>query len=152
MGDGAGDDAWFGLCCKEGAGRGMFLRHKDEGVGLVGRSLRWMADGEEWERPLSEIRAIRLGLSPVPPARTAGVCEITFLDGEMLSIMSSTPFGQYDRTRTADYRDFVAALHARIDDETRAEVIKTVRAAFDPYVHGPEVRFTAACWMVGARA
>jgi hypothetical protein len=26
-----------------------------------------------------------------------------------------------------------------------------VRTAFDPYVHGPEVRFTAACWMVAAR-
>jgi hypothetical protein len=26
-----------------------------------------------------------------------------------------------------------------------------VRAAFDSYVHGNEVRFTAACWMVAAR-
>ena len=38
------------------------------------------------------------------------------------------------------------------DDELRARVVATVRPAFDPYVHGPEVRFTAACWMVGARA
>jgi SAM-dependent methyltransferase len=38
------------------------------------------------------------------------------------------------------------------DDRTRARVIETVRAAFDPYVHGAEVCFTAACWMVGARA
>jgi ubiquinone/menaquinone biosynthesis C-methylase UbiE len=38
------------------------------------------------------------------------------------------------------------------DDSTRAQVIETVRAAFDPYVHGAEVRFTSACWMVGARA
>jgi SAM-dependent methyltransferase len=38
------------------------------------------------------------------------------------------------------------------DDRTRAQVTETVRAAFDPYVHGAEVRFTAACWMVGARA
>jgi len=38
------------------------------------------------------------------------------------------------------------------DDRTRSQVIETVRAAFDPYVHGAEVRFTAACWMVGARA
>jgi SAM-dependent methyltransferase len=37
------------------------------------------------------------------------------------------------------------------DDRTRAQVIDTVRAAFEPYVHGAEVRFTAACWMVGAR-
>jgi len=38
------------------------------------------------------------------------------------------------------------------DDRTRAQVIDTVRAAFDPYVREAEVRFTAACWMVGARA
>ncbi|MBZ4418924.1 class I SAM-dependent methyltransferase [Myxococcus sp. RHSTA-1-4] len=38
------------------------------------------------------------------------------------------------------------------DDRTRTQVIETVRAAFEPYVHGAEVRFTAACWMVGARA
>ena len=38
------------------------------------------------------------------------------------------------------------------DDRTRSRVIETVRAAFEPYVHGTAVRFTAACWMVGARA
>ncbi|MGT2456378.1 class I SAM-dependent methyltransferase [Cupriavidus basilensis] len=38
------------------------------------------------------------------------------------------------------------------DERTRAQVIDTVRAAFDPYVHGEEVRYTAACWMVSARA
>jgi SAM-dependent methyltransferase len=38
------------------------------------------------------------------------------------------------------------------DERTRAQVTPVVRAAFDPYVHGPEVRFTAACWMVRARA
>ncbi|OJH42013.1 class I SAM-dependent methyltransferase [Cystobacter ferrugineus] len=38
------------------------------------------------------------------------------------------------------------------DDQTRTQVIETVRAAFEPYVHGAEVRFTAACWMVRARA
>lgn len=42
-------------------------------------------------------------------------------------------------------------LH-QADDETRAQVVETVRAAFDTYVQGTEVRFTAACWMVHARA
>lgn len=36
------------------------------------------------------------------------------------------------------------------DDRTRKQVAETVRPAFDPYVHGAEVRFTAACWMVRA--
>jgi SAM-dependent methyltransferase len=37
------------------------------------------------------------------------------------------------------------------DPQTRARVAGAVRAAFDPYVHGAEVRFTASCWMLGAR-
>jgi hypothetical protein len=46
----------------------------------------------------------------------------------------------------------VGLILQEADERTRAEVSETVRAAFDPYVHGAEVRFTAACWMVGARA
>jgi len=38
------------------------------------------------------------------------------------------------------------------DDRTRSQIAQKVRAAFEPYVHGPEVRFTAACWSIGARA
>jgi hypothetical protein len=39
-----------------------------------------------------------------------------------------------------------------IDEQTRKNVIETVRAAFDPYVRGDEVSFVAACWKVSARA
>lgn len=46
----------------------------------------------------------------------------------------------------------VGRMLQEADERTRGEVIDTVRAAFDPYVHGEDVRFTAACWMVGARA
>jgi len=42
-------------------------------------------------------------------------------------------------------------LH-EVDDRTRTRVVEAVRAAFEPYVHGTEVRYDAACWMVGARA
>lgn len=38
------------------------------------------------------------------------------------------------------------------DADTRAGVIATVRPAFEPYVHGTQVRFTAACWQLDARA
>lgn len=37
------------------------------------------------------------------------------------------------------------------DEWTRVRVIETVRAAFKPYIHGDEVRYTAACWMAEAR-
>jgi ubiquinone/menaquinone biosynthesis C-methylase UbiE len=38
------------------------------------------------------------------------------------------------------------------DERTRRRVVDTVRAAFEPFVSGAEVRFTAACWSIGARA
>ena len=38
------------------------------------------------------------------------------------------------------------------DEQTKARVLDAVRPAFDPYVRGAEVRFTAACWMIAARA
>ena len=46
----------------------------------------------------------------------------------------------------------VARILQDVDDRTRAQIVETVRPAFDPYVHGTDVRFNAACWMVGARA
>lgn len=42
-------------------------------------------------------------------------------------------------------------LH-EVDEPTRGHVIELARGAFEPYVHGADVRFTAACWMVSARA
>jgi hypothetical protein len=39
-----------------------------------------------------------------------------------------------------------------VDEQTRSRVIETVRAAFEPYVQGADVRFKAACWRVEARA
>ncbi|MFD5233819.1 class I SAM-dependent methyltransferase [Streptomyces qaidamensis] len=38
------------------------------------------------------------------------------------------------------------------DERTRAEIVEAVRPAFDPFVQGTQVRYTAACWMVSARA
>ncbi|WP_341319018.1 methyltransferase domain-containing protein [Paraburkholderia sp. IMGN_8] len=46
----------------------------------------------------------------------------------------------------------VGRILQEADEHTRTQVIETVRAAFDPYVHGIEVRYTAACWVVSARA
>jgi SAM-dependent methyltransferase len=46
----------------------------------------------------------------------------------------------------------IGRILTEADDATRAAIIPKVRAAFDPYVHGTQVRFTAACWNVGARA
>jgi hypothetical protein len=37
------------------------------------------------------------------------------------------------------------------DEPTRTRVVEAVRAAFEPYVHGTEVRYTAACWLISAQ-
>lgn len=39
-----------------------------------------------------------------------------------------------------------------VDPRTRTDVIDAMRAAFEPFVYGDDVRFTAACWDVSARA
>ncbi len=39
-----------------------------------------------------------------------------------------------------------------VDAPTRARTAEAVRAAFDPYVRDGAARFTAACWLVNARA
>ena len=44
----------------------------------------------------------------------------------------------------------VGRILQEADEETRKRVIDAVRAAFDPYVEGAEVRFTAACWQIAA--
>jgi ubiquinone/menaquinone biosynthesis C-methylase UbiE len=38
------------------------------------------------------------------------------------------------------------------DEQTRQRVIQVVRHAFEPYVHGKQVSFNAACWKVTASA
>ena len=45
----------------------------------------------------------------------------------------------------------VGLMFAELDEGTRGRVVETVRAAFDSYVNGAEVSYTAACWMVRAR-
>jgi SAM-dependent methyltransferase len=39
-----------------------------------------------------------------------------------------------------------------LDEPSRRKVVETVRLAFEPYVQGGDVRYTAACWQVSARA
>jgi ubiquinone/menaquinone biosynthesis C-methylase UbiE len=46
----------------------------------------------------------------------------------------------------------VGALLQQVDGCLRKRIIEVVRDAFAPYLHDGEVRFTAACWRIGARA
>lgn len=40
----------------------------------------------------------------------------------------------------------------QVDEATRDRVLAVARQAFEPYVHGDQVRFNAACWMIAACA
>jgi len=46
----------------------------------------------------------------------------------------------------------VARVLGSLDAPVRQRVIEAMRAAFQPYLRGEEVSFTAACWMIAARA
>jgi hypothetical protein len=39
----------------------------------------------------------------------------------------------------------------QMDAPSRDRIVEAVRPAFDSYVDGADVRFTAACWMIAAR-
>ena len=62
----------------------------------------------------------------------------TFPEGELIRYL--TRFGPVGR-----------ALEGA-DERMRTQVVEKMRTAFDSFVHGTEVRFTAACWFVGARS
>ena len=72
------------------------------------------------------------------------------IDLQLLDVVCSFPESDLEFYFTR--LGIIAPLLREADEPTRAGVIDVVRAAFDPYVDGTEVRFTAACWMVGARA
>ncbi|MFQ3458795.1 class I SAM-dependent methyltransferase [Bradyrhizobium sp. UFLA01-814] len=46
----------------------------------------------------------------------------------------------------------VGTMLQAMEQPRRTQVIETVRGAFGRYIHGNDIRFTAACWMVAARA
>ena len=61
-------------------------------------------------------------------------------------------FPERELTRHATRFGPLARVLDDADEPTRTRVVETVRAAFEPYVHGADVRYVAACWMIVARA
>jgi SAM-dependent methyltransferase len=59
-------------------------------------------------------------------------------------------FPERELTRHATRFGPLARVLDEADERTRTRVVETVRAAFEPYVHGADVRFVAACWMIAA--
>ncbi|MBT2334889.1 class I SAM-dependent methyltransferase [Variovorax paradoxus] len=141
------------------------LRHAAR-EGAVLRVIAWRSAAENPFMTTAERAAAPL--LPNLPARQPGAPgQFSFADRtRVLSILEESGWAEID-IRPIDVACTLPekALHGYLtrlgpvglilqdaDERTRAQVTETVRAAFEPYVHGSEVRFTAACWMIGAQA
>jgi len=60
-------------------------------------------------------------------------------------------FPRLDLVRYLSLLGPVGRYLQQADDQTREDVLAWVLPAFDQYIHGDQVRFVAACWMVTAR-
>jgi SAM-dependent methyltransferase len=106
-------------------------------------------------------------LPQLQPRRADGPGQFSFADrGRVASILRDSGWSGIDLQpvdvvcglRESELRQYVrwmgpvGALLQSADEATRERVGEAVRAAFEPFVVGGEVRYTAACWLVSARA
>jgi SAM-dependent methyltransferase len=106
-------------------------------------------------------------LPDLPPRRPGAPGQFGFADPQRVrTILDASGWGAIDiqpldvvcrfpADRLDDYLTRLGPVGQalqRADEATRARVLPVVRAAFDPFVQGDEVVFTAACWMIRAGA
>jgi SAM-dependent methyltransferase len=130
------------------------------------RTITWRAASEN-PFMTTAARAAAPLLPALPPRRADGPGQFAFADeqkaGRMLAaggwsdvehrgldVVCALPARELDRyvTRLGP----VAQYLRQADEATRQRVTDAVLAAFEPFTHGGEVRYTAACWMVSATA
>jgi ubiquinone/menaquinone biosynthesis C-methylase UbiE len=141
------------------------LRRAAKG-GAALRCIAWRSAAENPFMTTAERAAAPL-LPNIPPRRPDAPGQFAFADARRVQRMleesgwAEIDLQPIDVTCTLPERELVGYFTGLgplglalpdADERTRAQVIDTVRAAFEPYVRDAEVRFTAACWMVGAQA
>jgi SAM-dependent methyltransferase len=104
-------------------------------------------------------------LLPTLPARRPGPGQFAFADASRVrGILEAAgwvdvqlqPLDVVCTMPEGELRPYVTRLGpvglalAETDEATRSRVVAAVRGAFSPYVHGNEIRFTAACWLLKA--
>jgi len=104
-------------------------------------------------------------LPNLPPRRPDGPGQFAFADRDSVhAILNHSGWsgidirpidvdcslGEQDLSRYVTKLGPVGLLLQDADEATRARVAESIRGAYDPYVHGDQVRFTAACWMISA--
>jgi SAM-dependent methyltransferase len=129
------------------------------------RFVAWRSAAENLFMTTAERVAAPL-LPDLPPRRSGGPGQFAFADDRRVrAILEASGWteievGPLDLTCVLPEKELsryltrlgpVGLMLQDADERTRAQVIDAVRPAFDRYVQGTDVRFTAACWMVGAR-
>ena len=134
-----------------------------------GAELRFIAWRSAAENPFMTTaeRAAAPILPELPARRPGAPGQFAFADsGRVQAILEASGWAgidiqPVDVTCTLPERDLIRYLSwlgpvgtvlQQADEPRRRQGIEVVRAAFDPYVSGVEVRFTAACWWVVAQA
>lgn len=138
-------------------------------AGQPGAELRFVAWRSPGENPFMTAaeRAAAPLLPELPPRNPDGPGQFAFADEakvrtildasgwteiEIRPIDLECAFAESELMRYVSRLGPIGRILAMADEATRAAIVPQVRAAFDPYVRRDEVRFTAACWNVAARA
>jgi len=117
----------------------------------------FMTTAERAAAPLLPTLQARKGAGPgqfafADPAQVGGWLESAGwreVDLQPLDIPCALPLSQLQRY--AGTMGPVGAALLQVDEATRERVVKAVVDAFQPYVRDGALRYTAACWKVGAR-
>ena len=116
----------------------------------------FMTTAERAAAPLLELPARRPGPGQFAfgdPAHVRKILEESGWRGIDLEPLDLTC--HFPETALADYLTRLGPFgHAirDVEEPTRSQIIETVGKAFDPYIHGSDVQYTAACWMISAHA
>jgi len=134
-----------------------------------GAALRLAAWRRPQENPFMTAaeRAVAPMLPDLPPRRPGAPGQFAFADSHRVrEILGDSGWAEVDVSpidvpctfSEAHLTAYVTRMGpvgqalAAADERTRARITELVRDALDSYVYGREVRFTAACWMIAARA
>jgi SAM-dependent methyltransferase len=130
------------------------------------RFIAWRSADENPFMTAAE-RAARPLLPQLPARRPDGPGQFAFADaGRVRRMLEESGWGDigirpidpvcaFPEAELIGYFTALGPVGVALADEdagTRERVIDAVRPAFDPFVDGADVRFTAACWLVTARA
>ena len=94
-------------------GAGFVWKFTDHSITLANGHLVWTLGEQRHDVPLTNIAEVHLQTNIVGQG-TIATCRITFADGFVLLVLSSSENGTYDAGQAAIYRSFVYDLHARL--------------------------------------